>query len=261
MILWKSASSLNPATWSVLILLIVSLQGCVTESVGGLPDPAPDSARVKAQLDLARGYLEQGNMERARVSLNKALEIDSRAVEAHVLLGVLNSAESEFDIAEEHYKMALRIEPNNSQALNNYGSFLYSQGRFEEAVSKLRLLVKDTDYRERSQAYENLGLAELKIGDVASAKESLGRSLQLSFAQPRASLELAQIAYDEGEFPLAREYYDGFRTQQRQTARTLCLGMKLAQTSGNTDQMASYALALNNLFPDSIETKQCVVPK
>ena len=69
-----------------LVTVLVSLAGCVTESTGGLPDPAPPASRVNAQLDLARGYLEQGNMERARTSLNKALEIDSRSVEAHVLL-------------------------------------------------------------------------------------------------------------------------------------------------------------------------------
>jgi len=258
MTLWKSTFS---STLAVLLLLLLSLQGCVTESSGGLPDPAPASTRLRAQLDLARGYLEQGNLERARISLNKALEIDSRAVEPHVLLGVLNSAESENAIAEKHFKSALAIDPVNSQALNNYGSFLYSQQRYEEAVNRLRLLVKDTEYRARGQAYLNLGLAELKVGEVANARDSFNRSLQLNFAQPRASLELAQIAYDEGEYSIAREHYDGFRSQAPQNARTLCLGMKLANTNADTDRMASYALALGNLFPNSIEAEQCVVPK
>jgi type IV pilus assembly protein PilF len=244
-----------------LVGLLVTLAGCVTESTGGLPDPAAPPDRVQAQLDLARGYLEQGNTERARASLNKALEIDSRAVEAHVLLAVLNAAEKEDALAERHFRIALSIDPDNSQALNNYGSFLYEQGRYEEAVGHLRKLVKDTDYRARSQAYENLGLAELRINDVTAAEESFSRALQLNYAQPRASLELAQMAYDRGNYRAASEYYDGFRSQARQTARSLCLGMKLAQQTGDTDRMASYALALNNLFPNSPEASQCVVPK
>lgn len=249
--------------WLTILILAVSaiLGGCVTESEGGLPDPASAPDRVQAQLDLARGYLEQGNTERARNSLNKALEIDPKAVEVNVLLAVLNAAESEYALAERHFKIALEIDPDNSQALNNYGSYLYGRERYDEAVVHLRRLVKDTDYRARSQAYENLGLAELKIGAVAEARESFSRALQLSFSQPRASLELAQIAYDEGNYDEAAEYFDGFRTQARQSSRSLCLGMKLAQHAGDTDRMASYALALNNLFPNSAEASECMVPK
>lgn len=244
-----------------LIFGVLLIAGCVTESHGGLPDPAADAQRVKAQLDLARGYLENRHLERARSPLNKALEIDSSSVEAHVLLAVLNEAENDPVLAEEHYKLALRYDPDHSQALNNFASFLYGHERYEEAVVALRKLVLDANYRARSQAYESLGLAELKIGETKRAKEAFLRSLQLSFNQPRASLELADISYVEGEFAKARDFYDGFRTQARQTPRTLCLGMKLAQTINNTDEMASYALALNNLFPESAEARNCKVPR
>ncbi len=245
--------------WLACLTLI--LGGCVTSRTGGLPDPAAPADRVTAQLDLARGYLEQGNTERARTSLNKALQIDPRSVEAHVLLGVLNAAESEWGLAERDFKTALSISPKDPMALNNYGSFLYSRGRYEEAVHYLRILVQDPDYRARSQAYENLGLAELKINEVEAARDSFSRSLQLSFAQPIASLELAQISYDEGDIALASTHYDAFRTLAPQSSRSLCLGMKISQRKGDFDAMASYALALNNLFPNSPEVSECVVPR
>lgn len=244
-----------------LAAVLITLGGCVTESTGGLPDPAPPASRVNAQLDLARGYLEQGNMERARTSLNKALEIDSRSVEAHVLLAVLNAAESEWGIAEQHFKTALSIDPKDAMALNNYGSFLFSRGRYEESVRYLSLLVQDTDYRARSQAYENLGLAQLKVNQKDAARESFNRALQLSFSQPQSSLELAQLAYEDGDIESAAGYYDAFRSLAQQSARSLCLGMKIAQVQRDSDRMASYALALNNLFPDSPEATECVVPR
>lgn len=254
--------------WSVLLhrglclaAIVFVLSGCVTSSTGGLPDPASASDRVTAQLDLARGYLEQGNMERARTSLNKALQIDPRSVETHVLLGVLNAAESEWGVAEKHFKTALQLDPKNPMALNNYGSYLYSRGRYEESVHYLRLLVQDTDYRARSQAYENLGLAELRINDVEGARESFSRALQLSFTQPTANLELAQIYYDMGDVDRAVKFYDAFRGLSRQTARSLCLGMKISRMQGETDRMASYSLALNNLYPDSPEASECIVPR
>jgi len=244
-----------------LVAVLITLVGCVTESTGGLPDPAPPASRVIAQLDLARGYLEQGNMERARSSLNKALEIDDRSVEAHVLLAVLNAAESEWGIAERHFKTALSIDPNDAMALNNYGSFLFSRGRYEESVRYLSLLVQNSEYRARSQAYENLGLAQLKVDEKEAARDSFNRALQLSFSQPQSSLELAQLAYDDGDIERAGGHFDAFRAQAQQNARSLCLGMKIAQAQRDSDRMASYALALHNLFPDSPEASECVVPR
>jgi type IV pilus assembly protein PilF len=241
--------------------MLITLSGCVTESTGGLPDPAPPESRVDAQLDLARGYLEQGNMERARTSLNKALEIDSRSVEAHVLLAVLYAAESEWGLAEQHFRTALSLDPMDAMALNNYGSFLFSRGRYEESVQNLSKLVQNTDYRARSQAYENLGLAQLKVNDRDGAWESFNRALQLSFSQPQSSLELSELAYDDGDIQSAAGYYDNFRALAQQNSRSLCLGMKIAQAQQELDRMASYALALNNLFPDSPEATECVVPR
>jgi type IV pilus assembly protein PilF len=251
--------------WTRLFLVsvfsVISVAGCVTEKTGGLPDPAPPANRVQAQLDLARGYLGEGNMERARTSLNKALEIDDRSVEAYVLLGVLNAAEQDWGVAEEHFKTALAIDPKDAMALNNYGSFLYSRGRYEEAVRYLRRLVQDLDYRARSQAYENLGLAELKVSDREAARESFKRALQLSFSQPQSNLELSELAYQDGAIKQAAGYYDAFRNLAPQNARSLCLGMKISQAQGNSDAMASYALALNNLFPNSPEARECIVPR
>jgi type IV pilus assembly protein PilF len=242
-----------------MIAAFVLLSGCVTESTGGLPKPASSSDRVQAQLDLARGYLEQGATDRARTALNKALEIDQRSVEAYVLLGVLSAAESDYGLAEKNFRTALNINPKDAMALNNYASFLYGRKRYDEAVRYLRALVQDPDYRARSQAYENLGLAELKVNDVQAAKESFKRALQLSFAQPISNLELAQIAYDESDVKAAAAHYDAFRAQAQQSARSLCLGMKIASRQGDRDKVASYAMAMNNLYPNARETRECVV--
>lgn len=242
---------------TVLAGCVIFLTGCVTTTTA--PQPAPTDERVQARLDLARGYMETGEFDRARPALNRALELDPRSPEANVLMGLLNESENDYVLAERHYKTALEAAPTNPQALNNYGSFLFSRERYEEAVRVLRRLVEDADYRARSQAYENLGLAELKVGEVDQAEDAFKRAVRLNFAQTRSSLELADIAFAQGDYSAAQEYYDSFRTQARQSPRSLCLGMKLSAKAGNTDQVASYALALNNLFPNSNETENCTV--
>lgn len=244
-----------------VVLLVVFLAGCITESTGGLPPPAADNIRLKAQLDLARGYLESQDWSRARPPLHRALEIDSRSAETHVLLAILSEREDEPGIAESHLKRALKIDRNYPQALNNYGTFLYGQGRYDEALVPLRRLVRNPEYRKRAQAYENLGLTELKVGTEDAAKEAFSRALRLNSGQPRSSLELADIAYSEGNFDSAREYYEGFRSMSRQNPRSLCLGIKLGREFGETDRVASYSLVLRNLYPSSVEAQKCEAPK
>lgn len=241
----------------VLVSLLGLLSGCVTTTTG--PTPAPVDQRVQARLDLARGYIENGEFDRARPALDRALKLDPRSVEANVLMGLLNESQFDYDLAERHYKAALAAAPRNPQALNNYASFLFAQQRYDESVQLLRLLVEDSDYRARSQAYENLGLAELKVGEVEQAEAAFNHALRLNLAQTRSSLELADLAYTQGDYVAAADYYDTFRTRARQTPRSLCLGMKLAHATGDVDQVASYGLALKNLFPDAPETTNCRV--
>jgi len=234
---------------AVLMAILLVTSGCVTESSGGLPPPASTSDRVQAHLDLARGYLEQQDFERAKPALETALEIDPRNVGAHVLSAVVLHAQNDDELAEEHYKTALRIDPRNAQALNNYGTFLYAMERYEDATGPLSRLVEDTSYRARSQAFENLGMAQLQMGDGEAAQASFARSIELNPRQPGATLELAYLAIEQRDYEQANVLLRNFRNMAGRNARSLCLGVKVGLGLNDQDLVASNSIALKNLFP------------
>ncbi len=242
---------------ATLLALAALLTGCITTSSGGMPDPASEQSRVKARLDLARGYINARSWGDAKRALLKALEIDSRSVESHVLLALVYEAEGEVGVAEDYYKKALRIDRANAQALNNYGTFLARRARPEEAIEKLQQVVQNTDYHARPQAYENLGLAELAMGNREAAEAAFERALSLNPMLPVSALELSALAYDDGRLPRALSYYEDYKRLARQNPRSLCLGMKLGVATGDADQVASYGLALKNLYSDSEEARAC----
>lgn len=233
------------------------LSGCVTTTTGGTR-PAPKQVQLEAQLDLARGYLEERSWSRARDPLERALAIDARSGEAYALMGVMYQGQNEPELAEEAYRRALRYDPDHPMALNNYGSFLYGRGRYEDALAPLRKLVRDPDYRDRPRAYQSLGLTELKVGNVERAREAFRRALSFDVVLPRSSLELARLAYERGDYSTAGQYYDMFRTRARQTPESLCLGLRLARRGGDQDQVSSLRIALRNLYPDSSEASRCI---
>lgn len=245
---------------SLLVLCTTLLSGCITTETGGLPAPASDEKRLRAQLALARAFLSEREYDRAREPLDKALKIDSDSVETHVLFAVLSNGEGEPGIAEKYYKRAVKLGPDNAQALSNYGSFLISKRRAEEALPLLRRAVEDPGYPQRSQAYENLGIASLKVDDTEGAQLAFARAVSLDRTQARSNLELATMAYGDGDHVDAQELYNNYRKNARQTPRSLCLGMKIAAGLDDQDGVASHAIALKNLYPDSRQAKNCKVP-
>ena len=250
----KCGSSPNgglPLLVAVCGLLI--LAGCAVRTAQTIESPAPNQERVQAHLDLARGYLASGAAGRARAPVQRALQVDPRAVEAHVLAGVLYQREAQAALAERHYKRALALAPRNAQALNNYGAFLYAQGRLQEALRPLRRAVQDRHYRMRAQAFENLGLAELGLGRVEAARLSFERALGLSESRPRSSLQLARILFAQRHYDVAERRYRQFLEQAGETTHGLCLGVALAAVKGASEQSRQHAALLRRRYPRAIQ--------
>lgn len=240
--------------WVILWMVLCSA-GCVTTVTGNIgPQAGTKEERVQAHLALARGYLEKRDLQRARGPLETALKIDPQSAEAHVLLAIVYQAQGEDDrLVEREYKTALRYARNSSQALNNYGTFLFASGRYEEARKQLEKAVVDPSYPRRAQAFENLGLVELRLGDIDAAERSFQHSLRLNSAGARSNLELAGLYFDAGDHPMSAAYYAAFAQLAQQNAQSLWLGVQLAWAVDDQNTAASYGLALRNLYPGSEE--------
>jgi type IV pilus assembly protein PilF len=247
-----------------LLLVAVLLVGCrgaeqEPEPVVTLPSspplrPASTPERLRAQLDLAEGYIEAGDLARARAAIERALEFDSRSWEANDLFGRIYQQQGEAGLAERHFRLALRQDSDNARVHNDYGVFLYQQRRYGDAVEQLRRAVADPDNPQRPVAYENLGLASLAIGDRDQARSAFGRAVMLQARMPVSLIELAELAYDDAEYAQSSDWYRRYREiTGRQTPRGLWLGIRLARLAQDADAEASYALQLRNLYPFSDE--------
>ena len=227
------------------------LAGCAND--GGRTGQMTLSAaeRAQAQVNLARGYLAEGDPSRARPAIRRALELDAGLVEAHVLAAVMYEREREAALAERHFTTALQLEPANPQVLNNYGAFLYGQGRLSEALGPLRLAARDTNYRLRAQAFENLGLTELALGRLDAAESAFQRALALGGDRPRSSLELAAMLYARQDYSAAEHHYHRYLAQAGVTPRSLCLGLRLGGAPGTSTRSTAHADHLRNQYPEA----------
>ena len=233
--------------------VLVLLAGCSSVPPTGPGEAGTPQERLRAHLDLAEGYLETGDLNRAKRPLDRAEQINSRSWEVQSLRARIYQLEGDPENAERHFRLAVRYGGNESRVRNDYGVFLYQQGNYEEAVNQLTRAVEDSGNPQRAVAYENLGLASLRVGARTEARNAFNRATMLRERMPVALLELAEMAFDDSDFAQASTYYDRFRAMTRQTPRSLWLGIRLARVFDNADAESSFALQLRNLYPSSTQ--------
>jgi type IV pilus assembly protein PilF len=171
----------------------------------------------------------------------------------HTSFGLVFQLEGEKQLSEQHYRKAIRYDPDFSQARNNYGAFLFVEGRYDEAIIQLQAAARDRFYPRRAQVFENLGVCYLRIGENVKAEDSFVRAIELNFSQGRALLELSSIRYDQKNFVESKRLYDRHASVVQQSSRSLGICIKLARVFDDEDSEASCALVLKNIFPASEE--------
>ncbi len=234
--------------------MLFGLYACSSEEVtrvGGRSLDRDKSVQVFIQTGME--YIKENKPEAAQRHLDRALELNPHSAEAHNALAMLYRQTDDLALEEQHLKQALRENSAYSQARNNYGSFLYRQGKYKAALEQLTLAAEDTHYERRALAYENMGYCLVRLNRLDAAAEAFKKALLLDSTLINDYLELAQIALVQQQLPLADQYFKKFGATQRHTAHSLWLGIQIARGLDLKDDLASYELALKNLYPNSAE--------
>ena len=92
--------------------------------------------------------------------------------EAHTFLAWVDSFLKLYELAIEECQLAIKVDPDFGNPYNDIGVYLMELERPEEAIPWLRKAAAARRYDARVYAYFNLGRANERIGDLASAAEA-----------------------------------------------------------------------------------------
>lgn len=132
-------------------------------------------------------HLKNQHPESAKVYFCEALQLNPKSVSA--LINLANS-EPDAKAAEEMYKKALDISPQNFDAHLNYAVLLHNQNRLSEALEEYRqAVILDSNSPEVSH---NLGALQRQMGEFTQALGLFFNSFSLSPDNPRYAIDIAE---------------------------------------------------------------------
>ena len=200
-------------------------------------------------------YMRQGDYEKALSKFNRAIEADDEYAIAYNMRGVLYQILEEAEQAEDNFQRALKLEPEDPSALNNYGQFLCKQKRDDEAEQMFLAAASNPFYNTPELADANAGSCAYLHKNVELAEQYFQRSLQANPEMPVALSQMADITFDKGQYSTAREYLERYLEVASHTPKTLWLGIRIERQFNDLDRLASYTLLLRNKYPDTVEAE------
>lgn len=205
------------------------------------PKFAPAWATLAEAYDYVFAYVGRDAEEdarRAEAAAQRAVELDDRLAAGHHMLGlVLWMMRWDFAAAEQSYRRALELDPQDVNATVEFADLLRETGRIEEAAALIRksrallpglpqLAAKDAEIqmdlghagaaiaaakaalqlkRNFSRAYVALGTAEEAMGETESALTRYEHVLEANPTDRRALPALGYLLARSGQRERARE--------------------------------------------------------
>lgn len=240
---------------SFIVLIVALLTGCASTREGDGPS---SSARKAAELNtqLGREYLTRGQYEIALEKLKKAVASDDDYAPGHTMLAVLYETLGEPKQAGENYREALRIDPDNGDINNNYGSFLCRTGQGAGAFKYFNAALEDPFYQTPAVAMANAGECALAQNNLGLAESYLRKSLDYDNDFPDALLTMAGVMYERQDYLRARAFLQRYEIVAPMGSESLLLGYRIESELNNPSEARKYRDELIQRFPGSSESRE-----
>jgi tetratricopeptide (TPR) repeat protein len=181
---------------------------------------APARLETDVNLEYAQFSILQKNYEGAVIYLQRALELnpDSRVkTRCLFILGQIAQKNADYPLATSYYKNVLKRNPSFDMSFNTQINLAQcydiKSGDREYITKKLNRMLKDDKNKDNlDQVYYALAQVSLRDSDTAAVIGYLAKSVSASktnnYQKAISSLQLADIYFDDKNYPMAQAYYD-----------------------------------------------------
>ena len=105
-------------------------------------------------------------------------ELDPSNSETQAQLGLVYFMRERYELSEKHYRRALSLRPDFTDAKNNLARSYIELGQFKKAEVALKEVLSDLTYNDYPRALANYGVLEFRKKNYPKAVEYLKKSLE-----------------------------------------------------------------------------------
>jgi type IV pilus assembly protein PilF len=242
-------------------MLLSGLAGCVSSpSQNAVDRPvsqqealSDERVRAKAHTELGAAYLQE---ERFAIALEEgrvAISADSGYAPAYNLLGLVHMYLHENAAAEDNFRRALSLAPNDPEINNNYGIFLCRSGHERQAMAYFMAAVKNPLYTTPTRSYTSAGLCSSQIRDDKAAEDYLLRAVRADANNVQAIYGLADLLHRLGRDYEARARLTELHRLTEPNAQSAWLALRVERKLGDREGETRYNLMLRRKFQGTSE--------
>lgn len=209
--------------------------------------------RAKIRMQLAVGYFEQGQTTVALDEIKQVLVTDPGFADAFNLRGLIYMRLNDMRLADESFRRAMTLNPNDANVLHNYGWMLCQQARYTESIQVFSRAIANPTYGGRAKTWMTQGLCQVRAGQPAEAEHSLSKSYELDAGNPITGYNLTLLLFQRGDLNRAQFYIRRLNNSELANVESLWLGIKVEQRLGNAEALEQLAGQLRKRYPQSRE--------
>ena len=245
----------------VAVLALAAAAGCTSTSTTE-SRPVTDSGgadprrRAEVHTALAGEYYSRGAYTVALSETRAAIKDDPTYYAAHNMQGLVYMELREDANARESFDRALRLSPNNSEVLNNFGWFLCLREDAARGLPMMQRAATDAQNPTQEKAWLSMGLCLRRGGRDAEAEEALRRAVLIRPDMIGALYNLALITYERGATKEAENYLARYTKLATSTLDALVLGVRIARANGDRASEDSYMQQLRRRYPDAPQLRE-----
>lgn len=250
--LYAPTAALPLARLTACAVLALLLGGCHSSNPQKTTR-SQDAANYNVQLGIA--YMNQGDLQRAKDKLDRALSQYPDSADVHSARAMLFERMGEGAHADAEFRAAMRLAPHDPRVINNYAVYLCQSGHNDEGVKRFLEVAHNALYPTPEAAYTNAGVCLRAQKHDDEARADFTRALQLQPNYAEAAFQLASLEFDHGELAPARASIDTFIGSFPETPDLLLLAVRVAHAQRDRVAEQRYARKLQLDFPGTDQAR------
>ncbi|MGB4335305.1 MAG: type IV pilus biogenesis/stability protein PilW [Chromatiaceae bacterium] len=211
----------------------------------------PDPGELYVQI--AAEYYRLGEIEPALKNAQKALEQDPNNAQAHNVIATIYQQLKQPEQAEQHFRTALGLAPNDPYLLMAWGNFLCDRGDYAGAAAQYQQALANPLFNAPWVAETRAGICARRAGQAGIAEQALRRALSANPGYAPALIGMAELEHAQGRNPSAKSYLERYLAAGGRGPKALLLGVRIERALGSRQGASRYEKLLRQNYPDAPE--------